>query len=150
MDALRVDVLPHRPSDRFAARYDDESDLLLLETGISPWPHGTTLDGVLTLDLDDSRVLVHVELTWPKAHWPTGDVELPHPDRTPRSLRLPSLSTQSLTRNPEVSILRSERILVIKWEEVSAGTRFPISAGITACVGDGRLTGFAVELATFE
>jgi hypothetical protein len=71
MDALTVELLPQRSAEGFAARYD-ACGLLTLETrNTHHWPHGATLDGFLTLDLDEEHVLVHVELAWPRERWPT-------------------------------------------------------------------------------
>ena len=83
--------------DGFAleARCDSESDVMVLESD-SPanWPHGTTVDGLLTHDLDEDRIVVHAELMWPRARWPDGTVELADRRSSPATLRLPNLSTE--------------------------------------------------------
>jgi len=133
-------------TDRFRARYDDSGLLLLDRDNRHDWPHGATLDGLLMLDLDDVHVLVHVELAWPRSRWPSGDVELPHPDRTSQSLRLPGLSTDSLTESPDVTVIEGTDVVLMSWKDTHIPRRVPVGDGITALVVADLLAGFAIEL----
>ena len=149
MHGLRVELLVQRESDAFVPRYAD--GLLMLETETSHyWPYGGTLDGVLTLDLDDDRVLVHVELAWPKERWPVGSVELPRQDKTPRSLRLPTLSREAVPESLNVLVARGDGLLVISWSEASNARRVPIGHGVSALVISDSLRGFAVDTQAFN
>ena len=149
MHGLRVELLAQRESATFVPRYAD--GLLLLETDTRHhWPYGATLDGILTLDLDDDRVLVHVELAWPKERWPIRDIELPQQDKTPRSLRLPTLSREAIPKSVNVLAARSDGLLVISWSEASTARRIPIGHGVSALVASDSLRGFTVDTEAFD
>jgi hypothetical protein len=76
---------------------------------------------------------------------------LPHPDRTPVSLRLPCLSTESLgSASPEVEVVKTASLVLISWGNAEAARRMPIGERVTALVSAGRLTGIAVETGAFD
>ncbi len=82
VDPLAAEFVPAIPGSELCARYDDQIEELLLESPPArSWPFGTTLDGVLTLDLDADRILAHGEFMWPRTRWKRGSVELPRARR---------------------------------------------------------------------
>jgi hypothetical protein len=147
VDALLIEVVTAQRLLALEARYDSESDLLVIESA-SPanWPHGTTIDGLLTLDLNEDRTLVHAELTWPRARWTKGPVELPNRPSSRSTLRLTNLSTDALTENPEVSATTDGTVALIQFGPLDQARLVPLGATVDAlCAGD-HLVGFAATL----
>ena len=147
MDALAVDVLPGRPEYALEPRYDDESRVLVLESERpAHWPHGTTIDGLFTIDLDEDRVWVHGELIAPRDRWPHAPILLPGPRLTDAVLKLPTLSTDTLGVSPVISLATDGNVLVVQFGALDGAVRQPIGPSVDALCAHDVLVGLAIGL----
>lgn len=147
MDALAVEVLPGRPGYDLRPRYDDGSQLLVLESDRpAHWPYGTTVDGLLTLDLDEERTWVHGELIAPQDRWTRAPVVLPDRRLPDAVLRLPNLSTDTLGMGPRVSLATDGNVLLVQFGAVDHAALRPIGTAVDALCAHDRLVGLAIDL----
>jgi hypothetical protein len=148
--AFRVELIEGASADEFQVRYDNSSCCLIMERSqLRSWPHGATVDGVLTLDLDADRVLSHVELSWPRGRWPKGRPTVPEGELRGVGLRLPDLSSRDVPMSCTVSVLASDEALVVTFGDAPA-IRVRLGDGIHALVSSEILVGFSFALAKLD
>src|SRR4051794_37620883 len=146
LDPLVAEFVPVVPGGELRARYDEQIEELLIESHRArSWSFGTTLDGVLTLDLDAERVLAHAEFMWSRTRWKRGSVELPRPRPSKFALRLPHLSTEALRSSLEVSTFLDGRTLVILLGSGSTHELVPLGDNVAALVRATTLAGFTIR-----
>jgi len=148
-DPFSVELLQPRPDLDLSPRYDERLDILLFESQApSNWPHGGSVDGVFTLDLDPDRRLVHAELIWPRHRWP--DEPVPVGLRTPQSqgrhaLRMPHFSSASVRDAATVRLFQSLQDTAISLNGTRADSRVTLGLGVEALLLRETLVGFAIR-----
>jgi hypothetical protein len=141
-DPLHVEFIPAGPGGEIEAHYDEGLDILLFESRRArSWPYRTTIDGILTLDLDADRVLAHVEFGWVRRRWRRADVVLPTPEKGRFAARLVGLTTANLTHPPRVEALLVGELLIIRLSGGEPTHRFPLGRNVEALAVDGNFAG---------
>jgi hypothetical protein len=144
-DPLQVEFIPAGPGGEIEAHYDEGLDMLLFESRrAGSWPHGTTIDGILTLDLNADHVLAHGEFMWQRQRWPRGKATLPTPQKGYFAARLEGLSTDTLTTPPEVSALLVGADLIIEVGTANATRRVSLGPNVDALASDQTLAGLVI------
>lgn len=144
-DALQVEFIPAGPGGEIEARYDEGLGMVLFESRrAQSWPHGTTIDGILTLDLDADHVLAHGEFMWQRERWPRGTATLPTQQNGYFAARLTNLSTATLTTSPDVAALIVGADLIIGVGTTSATERVRLGPNVDALADDGTFAGLVV------
>ena len=73
MSGICVSVGPSTESARLFPRYDRESDILEVTSGVPrDWAFGVDIDGNIVFDVDSSRVLSNFDLLIPERLWERG------------------------------------------------------------------------------
>jgi len=145
-DPLAVEFVPAIPGGEIEAHYDEGLGALLFESRRArTWPYGTTLDGILTLDLDADHVLAHGEFGWVRERWSRAELKLPRREQGRFAARLPSLTTSSIVNPPQLTAVMAGRQLVIRFSGPEPAQRFSLGANIEALACGGKLVGFAVS-----
>jgi hypothetical protein len=155
-DALSVLRIPLQDTRRgFVPRFDlDDLGLVLESAREMNWPHGATIDGIITLDLDEDRTLANVELMWPRRRWPRGEEAVPAKSPGLFALRLPALSTDTLSDSLGIDVAQSNTTLLIKIVDRSlegywdAEETLSVGDDVSALVKDEALVGFVITLPT--
>jgi hypothetical protein len=133
------------PGGEIEARYDEGLGMLLFESRRArSWPHGTTIDGILTLDLDADHVLANGEFMWLRERWPRGSVTLPTPQKGYFAARLSNLSTATLTTPTNVTALLVGADLVIEVGTTVPTERIRLGPNVDALASDGTFVGLVV------
>ena len=147
-DPFSVELLQPRPDLDLSPRYDEGLDILLFESQAPRnWPHGGTVDGVFTLDLDPDRRLVHAEFIWPRHRWP--DEPVPDGLRKPQyhgrhTLRLPHFSSASGGDVATVRVFQSLQETAISLNGTRADSRVTLGPGLEALLFSETLVGFVI------
>ena len=132
-DPLQVEFIPAAPGGEIKGRYHNGLKMVLVESRRPrDWPHGATLDGLLTLDLDADHVLANAELLWPRPRWKRGEARLPAPRDGCFAARMAALSTDSLLESPEVTATLCGADLVIQVGMTSPTQRVPLGPNVHA------------------
>ena len=145
---IRVLVQPPTKRGRLYPRYDEDAGILVLESREPrAWPYGLDIDGMIVLDIDESRVLANLDLhiradLWERAStafWPnevnSGDLAFPDETLKTKSFHLPL----RVRTNPNVHYIR-----------VDIGEREPqqyvaLSNECLALVTEDQLVGFMIR-----
>lgn len=145
VDPLATEFLDAGPGGAIEARYDLQLEVMLFESARAhSWPFGTTLDGVLTLDLDTDRILAHAELMWPRSRWKRKRCSLPPAEPSKFVMRLPNLSTDTLVSPPEVSPMLDGTTLVLAIGSGTGDRLISLGDTVGALVSGRSLVGFVV------
>lgn len=148
-NATGVELLPAHPDLWLSPCYDEALGILFL-TSRAPhhWPHGGTVDGVLTLDLTNDRCLAHVELTWPRDRWSCRESVLPKGAKPEGShaIRLPRFSSRAVDDSYRVQVFRNASEVIITMRSTEPDRRVSIGEHIDALLTGSELLGFLVEL----
>lgn len=151
LTALRVEVEPAQPEDEFSARYATGSGLLLLDSRHPRrWPYGATIDGLLTLDLTEDRVLASAELVWPRERWPLGEAKVPKREKQRRRLRFPDLSTEMLGDTPPLGVSFGSSLVVLQLEGTTATRRVPLGKYVDCLLQNDAAVGFVIDRRAVE
>jgi len=144
-DPLQVEFIRAAPGGEIEAHYDKGLAMLLLESRRARnWPHGTTIDGILTLDLDADRVLAHGEFMWPRERWPRGSAAVPSPQKGYYAARLGDLSTATLPAGTKVTPVLVGTDLIIEVGSAHPTERVPLGPNVDALAADGTFVGLVV------
>lgn len=143
---LLAEVVRLRFDANLRPRYDKDLDMLFLESAyVGAWPHGGTIDGILTLDLDPDRVLVHAEFGWARHRWPEGSAESALPDKLSRgSIRLPNFASASIDASYRVHASYVRGSLWIRIDARAPDEVVDLGDGVAALLGASDLTGLLV------
>jgi hypothetical protein len=147
-DALLAEFNPVEAGRELMARSEHGAAAVVIEAARPDrsWPFGTTLDGALTLDLDDEHVLVHADLMWMRSEWKRGTVSLPEPAHDVRALRLPNLSTDALADQlVRVTPILGGKTLAIWIGEQESDKRVPLGPSVYALTRGAMLAGIVIE-----
>jgi hypothetical protein len=151
LTALTAQLEPAEPRDEFTARYSAGSGMLLLESRHPhDWPIGATIDGLLTLDLTNERVLASVELAWPRDRWRQKEAVLPLRVPAMHRIRMPRLSSTGVDDAPEITAELSGTSLVVQIEAVVATKRVSLGPDVDALIAGESLIGFVANQQGFS
>ncbi|HEY3462093.1 MAG TPA: hypothetical protein VGK62_01395 [Gaiellaceae bacterium] len=146
-DPLQVEFIPAGPGSEIEARYSGGLGMLLFESQrAGDWPHGGTIDGILTLDLDADHVLVNADFMWPRPRWPRGKAmaTLPTAQNGYFAARLSNLSSATLTTSPNVTPLLVGADLIIAWDTARPTQRVRLGPNVDALASNGRFVGLVI------
>ncbi len=147
-DPLIAELVPSTTGSELHVRIESGLVTFQAESAPADWPFGATLDGALTLDLDESRVLVNAEFLWKRSRWKREALALPERNGATRRLRLPNLTGEAMRAyDPAVLPVVDGDTLAIWIGSSLPARRVCIGRGVDALISSAdTLGGFAVSL----
>jgi hypothetical protein len=148
MKEIAVTTRPATREGRLYPRYDDEADILVVESKIPrEWPLGVDIDGTIVFDIDQARVLASFDLHVGRRRW-RSNLLLSWPAKCgPADLVFEPEAVQQKSFNLPLRIEWSPkaRLLRIGFGEEGPTRQIALSDRCVACVSAGSLRGFFVR-----
>ncbi len=146
-DPLIAEFVPRTTGSELQVRV--ESGLVTFKARNAPetWLFGATLDGALTLDLDESRVLVNADFLWKRSQWKREALALPERAGEAQRLRLPNLTSEAVRADIGVLPVVDGDTLAIWIGSSLAARRVPLGQRVDALISSAdTLVGLAVSI----
>lgn len=147
---LLVDIRPATPAGRLFPHYDDESNVLSVESSVErAWTYGLDIDGRIIFDLDANRVLASFELLIPRSRWKRELSSEPWPEVSRAGdlqFRQETVAAKSFSSPLLVQANRELDDVLIKIGSQESDRRIMLSDFCVAYVVRDELVGFRIRI----